>query len=401
MPQPIIMKLLTLLVAGATLPLSISAAPASTTAIVEDASADADASAVNAATFGLINKDIYAAKHPLNVNGFNYTYPSTLWFYNLTSTLRSKEVLEMAFMDLHPPGYSPLFSVGPREPQTVLLLHGKNFCGPTWYAAAVPLQKAGYRVILPEQLGFCKSTKPTQFTYDLKQLATNTRNLLKALGVTKPPIVIGHSLGGMLASRFALTYPEFTKSLVLVSPIGLEDWKALGVPDRSFDLLVGDEKAQTYDSLRGYEQATYYPGAEWTEDFDKWVVMLTKVYEGDQKEKFWADQARVVQMVLGQPTIHEYNKIKPKTMLVIGEKDNTAIGKVWSPPEVQAKLGNYAVLGRQAQAAIPDATLVSFPGLGHAPQIQDPEMFNRLLASWVNYGGRTLESLKLNATIIR
>ncbi|KAK1773101.1 Alpha/Beta hydrolase protein [Copromyces sp. CBS 386.78] len=394
------MKLLTLLVAGAAVPL-ISAAPAST-AIVEDTSAlDADAS-VTAATLAHSSKDIYPAKQPQNVNGFNYTYPSTLWFYNLTSTVKkSQEVLEMAFMDLLPPNYNPFSSVGPREPQTVLLLHGKNFCGPTWYAAATPLQNAGYRVILPEQLGFCKSTKPTQYTFDLEALATNTRNLLKALGVTKPPIVIGHSLGGMLASRYALTYPEFTKSLMLVSPIGLEDWKQLGVPDRSFDLLTGDEKATTYGSLRGYEQATYYPGADWTEDFDKWVVMLTKVYEGDQKEKFWADQAHVVEMVLGQPTIHEYNKIKPKTLLVIGEKDNTAIGKMWSPPDVQAKLGNYAVLGRQAQAAIPDATLVSFPYLGHAPQIQEPEMFNRLLSSWVNNGGRTLESLKLNATIIR
>ncbi|EAA36350.1 alpha/beta-hydrolase [Neurospora crassa] len=392
------MKLLTLLIAGAALPLT-SAAPASTAIVKDASSADTDASV--AATLARSSKDIYPAKCPENVNGFNYTYPSTLWFYNLTSTVPgSSEVLEMAFMDLLPPNYNPR-NAGNKEPQTILLLHGKNFCGPTWYAAATPLQKAGYRVILPEQLGFCKSTKPTQYSFNLTSLATNTRNLVKALGITKPPIVIGHSLGGMLASRYALTYPEFTKSLMLVSPIGLEDWKQLGVPDRSFDLLTGDEKSTTYASLRGYEQATYYPGAEWTEDFDKWVVMLTKVYEGDQKEKFWADQAHVVEMVLGQPTIHDYNKIKPKTLLVVGEKDNTAIGKVWSPPEVQAKLGHYAVLGRQAQAVIPDATLVSFPYLGHAPQIQEPEMFNRLLASWVKTGGRTLESLKLNATIIR
>lgn len=392
------MKLLTLLVAGAALPLTISAAPAVTATTSALTDVDADAS-VPAATLCHRSKDIYPAKSPQNINGFNYTYPSTLWFYNLTSTVRgSREVLEMAFMDLLPANYNPRSS---KEPQTVLLLHGKNFCGPTWYAAAQPLQKAGYRVILPEQLGFCKSTKPTQYNFNLTSLATNTRNLLKTLGITKPPIVIGHSLGGMLASRFALTYPEFTKSLVLVSPIGLEDWKAKGVPDRSFDLLVGDEKSTTYNSLRGYEQATYYPGAEWTEDFDKWVVMLTKVYEGDQKENFWKDQAHVVEMVLEQPTIHEYKNIKPKTLLVIGEKDNTAIGKVWSPPEVQAKLGNYAVLGREAQKAIPDATLVSFPYLGHAPQIQEPEVFNRVLASWVNNGGRSLQSLKLNATIIR
>ncbi|KAK3395765.1 Alpha/Beta hydrolase protein [Sordaria brevicollis] len=390
------MKLLTLLVAGAALPLTISAAPAVTTA--ESTSLDADAS-VSATLFHSTKDIIYPAKRPQNINGFNYTYPAQLWFYNLTPTIRgSKEVLEMAFMDLLPRNYNPRSS---KEPQTILLLHGKNFCGPTWYAAALPLQKAGYRVILPEQLGFCKSTKPTSYDFNLKGLATNTRNLLRELGVTKPVIVMGHSLGGMLASRFALTYPEFTKSLVLVAPIGLEDWKAKGVPDRSFDLLVGDERGQNYNSLRGYEQATYYPGVEWREEFDKWVVMLTKVYEGDQKEKFWKDQAHVVEMVLGQPTIHEYKKIRAKTLLVIGEKDNTAIGKVWSPPEVQAKLGDYRVLGRQAQKAIPDATLVTFPYLGHAPQIQEPEMFNKLLASWLNNGGRSLESLKLNATIIR
>ncbi|CCC06346.1 unnamed protein product [Sordaria macrospora k-hell] len=355
------MKLLTLLVAGAALPL-ISAAPASTAIVEDTSSVDADASV--AATLALSTKTFTQPSAPQNVNEA-------------------------------PPEPSVPESPRPSSSYTARTSAARPGTRPP------PFAKGRVPVILPEQLGFCKSTKPTQYTFDLEGLATNTRNLLKALGVTKPPIVIGHSLGGMLASRFALTYPEFTKSLVLVSPIGLEDWKQLGVPDRSFDLLANDEKTTTYASLRGYEQATYYPGAEWTEDFDKWVVMLTKVYEGDQKEKFWADQARVVEMVLGQPTIHEYKKIKPKTLLVIGEKDNTAIGKVWSPPEVQAKLGNYAVLGRKAQAAIPDATLVSFPYLGHAPQIQDPEMFNRILSSWVSDGGRSLGSLKLNATIIR
>ncbi|WP_252499309.1 alpha/beta fold hydrolase, partial [Escherichia coli] len=44
--------------------------------------------------------------------------------------------------------------------------------------------------------------------------------------------VIGHSMGGMLATRYALLYPRQVERLVLVNPIGLEDWKALGVPWR-------------------------------------------------------------------------------------------------------------------------------------------------------------------------
>lgn len=43
-------------------------------------------------------------------------------------------------------------------------------------------------------------------------------------------------------------------------------------------------------------------------------------------------------------------------------------------------MGNYPVLGKAEAARIPHATLVEFPDLGHAPQIQDPEPFHKPLA---------------------
>jgi len=64
---------------------------------------------------------------------------------------------------------------------------------------------------------------------------------------------------------------------------------------------------------------------------------------------------------------------------MIGDKDTTAIGKDLAPPEVRAALGNYPELGKLAAARIPHARLVEFPELGHAPQIQDPAVFNRTL----------------------
>ena len=66
-------------------------------------------------------------------------------------------------------------------------------------------------------------------------------------------------------------------------------------------------------------------------------------------------------------------------MLMIGDKDTTAVGKDLAPASMQAALGNYKALGRAAAAAIPGARLVEFPGLGHAPQIQAPEEFHRAL----------------------
>jgi len=85
------------------------------------------------------------------------------------------------------------------------------------------------RVIAPDQIGFCKSTKPERYQYSFQQLAQNTHALLEKLGVKKATL-IGHSTGGMLAARYALMYPDETEQLVMINPIGLEDWKAKGVP---------------------------------------------------------------------------------------------------------------------------------------------------------------------------
>jgi pimeloyl-ACP methyl ester carboxylesterase len=66
-------------------------------------------------------------------------------------------------------------------------------------------------------------------------------------------------------------------------------------------------------------------------------------------------------------------------LLLIGQRDTTAIGKDVASPEVAARIGHYPELGRDARARIPRATLVEFQNLGHAPQIQDPDAFHKAL----------------------
>jgi pimeloyl-ACP methyl ester carboxylesterase len=77
--------------------------------------------------------------------------------------------------------------------------------------------------------------------------------------------------------------------------------------------------------------------------------------------------------------VHEFGALAVPTVLMIGEKDNTAIGKNRAPAELKGQLGNYAALGTAAKAAIPGATLITFPELGHSPQVQDPQQFNAAL----------------------
>jgi pimeloyl-ACP methyl ester carboxylesterase len=294
---------------------------------------------------------------------FAYPYPVQRHEFNSQG-----QPLSMAYMDIRP---------AQPNGKTVVLLHGKNFCGATWEGSIPALSDAGYRVIVPDQIGFCKSSKPELYQFSLHQLAANTHALLAKLGVERP-IVLGHSMGGMLAMRYALMYAGDTGGLVLVNPIGLEDWKAKGVPLITVDELYAGEQRTNPEGIKAYQQSTYYAG-QWKPEYDRWVAMLASTYQGEGGKRAAWNQALTSDMVLSQPVVYELEHIRVPTLLLIGEKDTTAIGKNRAAPEAAKALGNYPVLAREAQARIKGSTLVTFPDLGHAPQVQDPARFNRTL----------------------
>lgn len=302
-----------------------------------------------------------------NLEAFAYPYPVKR--YDFTS---QGVAMSMAYLD-----------VAPAKPngRTAVLLHGKNFCAVTWQGTIDALVGAGFRVIAPDQIGFCKSTKPDGYQFSFHQLAVNTHALLVSLGIDRATI-IGHSTGGMLAVRYALTFPQATEKLVLVDPIGLEDWKAEGVPARTVDEWTERERQTTTQSMRAYQQATYYAG-NWKPDYDRWVEMYAGMFRGRSRDLVARVTARIDDMIFQQPVVYEFGSVRVPTLLIIGDKDNTAIGKDLAPPDVRAKIGNYHALGAAAAKAIPGAKLIEFSDLGHAPQIQDPGRFHKALLEWL------------------
>lgn len=297
----------------------------------------------------------------------DFAYPHPVAEYAFTS---QGQPLTMAYMDV------PAASAA--NGKTVVLFHGKNFCGATWESVVGPLSKAGYRIVVPDQIGFCKSTKPATYQMSFHQLAANTHALLKSIGVAQP-IIIGHSMGGMLATRYALSFPVETAALVLVNPIGLEDWSAKGVPARTIDELLEEERKTDAARIKAYQQKTYYDG-RWRPEFDRWVDMLASMYKGEGGEAVMLSQARASDMIFSQPVVQEFPRLALPVVLMIGERDTTAIGKNRASPEVAEKLGHYADLAREAEASIKRARLISFPKLGHSPQVEEPAEFNAALA---------------------
>ena len=304
-----------------------------------------------------------ASSYGMELEGFEYPFPVKR--YTFTS---QGEAMRMAYLD-----------VAPATPngRTVVLLHGKNFCAATWESTIRALTGAGYRVIAPDQIGFCKSTKPEHYQYSFQQLASNTNALLESLGIERADIV-GHSMGGMLAARFALMYPQRVGQLMLVNPIGLEDWKALGVPWAGVDANFAGELKTSAESIRRYQQQVYYSG-QWKPAYDRWVGMLAGLYAGPGKQRVAWNQALTTDMVFTQPVVHELPQLSVPTTLFIGQRDRTAIGRDRASPELRERLGDYPTLGKRAASAIPGATLVEFEDLGHSPQVEAPERFENAL----------------------
>jgi pimeloyl-ACP methyl ester carboxylesterase len=264
--------------------------------------------------------------------------------------------------------------------QTITLFHGKNFCGAYFEKVIKDLADQGFTVVVPDQIGFGKSSKPNRIQYSLHMLAENTGNLLNSIGV-KQTHVLGHSMGGMLAVRFALMYKDFVPKLILENPIGLEDWKRK-VPYQTVDKLYQEELKKTEEAIRSYQKENYYHG-EWRREYEPWVQLLYRWTLNPAYPRLAWNSALTSEMILTQPVVYEFGDIKAETLLIIGQLDRTAIGKNLAPPEVRKSLGNYPELGRATQRAIPNANLVELHGIGHVPHIEAYDQFWKALKDFL------------------
>lgn len=301
----------------------------------------------------------------LNAQTIDYAYPVKLQKVSV-----GEQQFTMAYMFVEP--------YANKTGKTVLLLHGKNFNGYYWRKVIPVLVAKGYNVLVPDQLGFGKSDKPI-INYSFDTLAKTTVQLIDSLKINKVYIV-GHSMGGMLATNLAVLYPEKVAGIVLENPIGIEDYSKF-VPAKSLDSLVMTEKKATYASYKKYQQ-TYYP--KWKPEYEQYVKAQAVVL----KQKNFPQVARVnaltYKMIYEEPVVDEFHNIQAPALIIIGQADRTIVGKQYLSKEEAAKHGNYPELGKWLQKEIKNAKLIELPGVGHIPHIQATTKFNTELINFLD-----------------
>ncbi len=294
-----------------------------------------------------------------------YPYPFGVQTFRFIS---QDQPLEMAYMVLNSDPSMPW----------VTLLHGKNFNGAYWEQTARWLNAKGFNVLIPDQIGFGKSSKPQNYQFSFAGLATNTRQLMVELGIRRS-IVVGHSMGGMLASRFALLYPDVTEKLILVNPIGLENYLRF-VKYRDVGFFFENEKNGSPEKIRAYQQRNYYDGV-WNERFENMTHPLIGWMQGPDADRIARVNALTYDMIFTQPVVTEFQDLQVPVALILGTRDRTGPGRGWKRAGVDYELGRYDQLGGHMEKIIPDVDVYELDGLGHLPQIEDFDRFEPVFSA--------------------
>ena len=252
----------------------------------------------------------------------------------------------------------PDYSVTGQSDTTVFMLHCAFGAKEYWYYQIEALVKNGYRVVAWDAPGYGLSEMPEEFS--IESLARVCCNLINALG-TKTNIVMGHSMGGMIAQRAYDYLPEKIHGLVLSATSAAfggrgGDWQKKFVSDRVAPLdngLTIPEYAPTM--LKNMMT----PAAE-----GRAVDLVLQVVSLMREETFRAAIEAI--------THFEGRDVLPKmnvpVICIAGELDLTA-----APPQVMEKMASK----------ISDAEFHCMSNVGHFGWAENPQEFNRLLVDFL------------------
>jgi pimeloyl-ACP methyl ester carboxylesterase len=278
---------------------------------------------------------------PMSINLEDVPYPHPVSYFQFT--LEGEDV-RMAYMDVAPSG-TP-------NGRNVILLHGMNFFGETWATTIEILRKEGYRVVAIDQIGYGRSSKPI-LHYTISTHASNTKKLLDHLNI-KTTDIVTHSMGGMVGSRFAASYPDAVGNLAMINQIGLTDARS-GRPWRDTSEVYKASLARDYaEIVRGMR--AYY--VNWKPEYLKYV----RIHYGWTKSGDWPRLAMVralqQQAIYADPVVYDWPRIKARTLVIGGEKDGP----------------NFPAQARRVAETIPNGQLFLIPNIGHNPQFEAPEL---------------------------
>ena len=301
----------------------------------------------------------------IGLEGFVYPYP-----VSMLPLVNDGEQLRMAYMDV---------AAAQPNGRVVVLLHGRNFPASYWAPVIRTLTDAGYRVVVPDQIGFGKSSKPAgELHFDT--LARNTVALLDHLQIARADIV-AHSLGGMLGVRIARAYPDRINHLLLAAPIGLEDYR-MYVPPTPTEKILENEDKLTAEGYRKQLENNYSPKIP-PDQITPFIDARFNIKGSAEYPRWLRAFVSSGQMLYREPVVHEIPLITESTLFIMGADDHNAPGRPNAPEALRPKMGQNADLAKALAARMPNARAEVIQNAGHLVFLDAPAKFNELMLAFL------------------
>lgn len=232
------------------------------------------------------------------------------------------------------------------EGTPIIILHGlmgglSNFDGVLNF-----FSERGYKVIIPELP-----------IYDYPLLKTNIKNIAKFIKSFIDHrdygnvILLGNSLGGHIGLLTAKFYPEITKGLVITGSSGL------------YESAMGESypKRGDYDYIKKKAENVFYDPAVATKE------IVDEVYESVNDRNKLIRTLAIAKSAIRHNMAKDLPDMHQPTCIIWGKQDDV------TPPNV----------AEDFHRLLPDASLYWIDKCGHAPMMEHPDEFNRLLHEWL------------------
>ncbi len=254
-----------------------------------------------------------------------------------------------------------LYEAGINNTNSIVLVHGVGDRGARVWDYIIPKLAKRYHVITFDLPGFGRSSKknvlysPTLYAAFVKWVVDRY--------VDGPFVLIGHSLGGAVALRFASTYQRNLQRLILIDVAGIlhqivltEYMAQLKLNDWSSKMRLSPLDLMTQLSRYALDRIQRLP-----------IDPEMAIGSASLRQKlFNADPAKIAGLALSNEDFSGLiERVTVPTLIVWGAKDSIAPIRI----------------GKLLSAKIPNARLKVIPNVGHCPMLEQPEQFNRLILS--------------------
>jgi len=245
----------------------------------------------------------------------------------------------------------------------LVLIEGLGYAMWMWIMQLEDLSKS-FTVIAFDNRGAGKSDKPP-YPYTMDLFAEDLRAVLDVNNIEKAHI-LGVSMGGMIAQRFALKYPARIRSLILVATHhGGKDIEP--PPPETIQAMFGDPPPSIKSERDLYRYKMRYAfSAKWYAENRETLERLIelRLAEPQPKEAYLNQASAVLTFNLSG----EVSRIKVPTLIIHGDED------------MVVPIGNAYKLYEK----IPSSTLIIFKGAGHLVNIERAKEFNEAVRTFIH-----------------